>query len=390
MSDGWEALKAVVPSAPDWRIDWQAVERSPLGVWIEPLAGTIQDAQWHGEGNVWNHTKLVCECLVNIREFRRLDRAMQETLFLAALLHDIGKIRTTKLEDGRIRTPRHGEVGSRMARVFLWTQCGLCGMKEKQIARETICRIVRYHMAPPHMLHGDTYRQRVLRIAAEGELLPEFTIERLAILSQADNRGRICDDLDEQLELIELSCEYAKEQGCFAGPAMFAGKHVQRAYFAGRDIQPDQPLYDDTWGEVILMCGLPGTGKDTWIAQNCADLPVVSLDDIRDQMGVKPTDNQGAVVQAGKESARKLLRAHQPFVMNATHLTPISREPLIRLFEQYGARVRIVYLETEWDEQVRRNGQREKQVPLGVIADMLERLCVPERHEAAMVEWICV
>ena len=38
-----------------------------------------------------------------------------------------------------------------------------------------------------------------------------------------------------------------------------------------------QELYDDTWGEVILMCGLPGTGKDHWIRSHCPSLPTVWL-----------------------------------------------------------------------------------------------------------------
>lgn len=174
------------------------------------------------------------------------------------------------------------------------------------------------------------------------------------------------------------------------GPSAFACGHTQRAYFDGRNVLPDQPLYDDTWGEVILLCALPGTGKDTWIAANCPQLPMVSLDDMRDEMGVLPTDNQGAVAQACKESARRRLRAKEPFVFNATNLTPLTREPLVRLFEQYGARVRIVYLETEWQEEMRRNAARRKAVPEGVIHAMLEKLAVPERAEARTVEWICV
>lgn len=97
---------------------------------------------------------------------------------------------------------------------------------------------------------------------------------------------------------------------------------------------------------MILMCGLPGTGKDTWIGKNHPELPVVCMDDIRRQMGIKSTDNQGQVVQAAREQARVYLRAKQPFIWNATGITAMLREKQIRLFEEYHASVRIVYLET--------------------------------------------
>lgn len=116
-------------------------------------------------------------------------------------------------------------------------------------------------------------------------------------------------------------------------------------------------LYEDTWGEVILMCGLPGTGKDHWIRDNYPDLPVVSLDDLRLEMDVEPTEAQGRVVQAARERAKELLRAKHPFIWNATSLTAL-RAQQIELFERYHARVRLVYLETVWEENLRRNASR--------------------------------
>ena len=151
----------------------------------------------------------------------------------------------------------------------------------------------------------------------------------------------------------------------------------------------DEDLYDDTWGEVILMCGLPGTGKDTWIRENHPGLPTVSLDDLRRESGVKPGDNQGRVVQAAKERAKAYLRAKQPFVWNATCLTPL-RAQQIELFERYGARVRIVYLETNWAKNLRRNAGRTDAVPEDIIDRMLEKLEPPGQAEAQAVEWICL
>lgn len=137
------------------------------------------------------------------------------------------------------------------------------------------------------------------------------------------------------------------------------------------------------------MCGLPGTGKDAWIRASCPGLPVVSLDDVRLELDVTPTQSQGQVVQAARERARALLRQRQPFVCNATSLTAL-RAQQVGLFEDYGARVRVVFLETAWDGNLRRNAGRRDAVPEDVIDGMLARLEPPERWEAQAVEWLCV
>ena len=97
-----------------------------------------------------------------------------------------------------------------------------------------------------------------------------------------------------------------------------------------------------------------------------------------------------AVVQAAKEQAREYLRRRQPFAWNATSLTPLTRDALVALFEGYGARVRIVYLETGWDENLRRNTSRPARVPEDVIGRMLDRLEPPLPWEAREVEWVSV
>ncbi|MDE6177259.1 MAG: ATP-binding protein, partial [Paramuribaculum sp.] len=148
--------------------------------------------------------------------------------------------------------------------------------------------------------------------------------------------------------------------------------------------------HDDTWGEVVLMSGLPGTGKDTWISRNMPDNPMVSLDEIRRIHKIAPTSPQGFVANVAKEQAKEFLRRHQPFVWNATNLTADTRRKLISLFESYKARVRIVYLETDWQTQLLRNASRPDPVPLPVITSMLSKLTLPEAHEAAGVEWLTV
>ena len=100
-----------------------------------------------------------------------------------------------------------------------------------------------------------------------------------------------------------------------------------------------------------------------------------------------PTEPQGAVVAAAQEEAREYLRRHQPFIWNATNLSPMVRVKQIKLFTQYHASVRIIYLETEWSEQLRRNTSRPDAVPQQAICHMMAELVLPEAKEAQQVQW---
>ena len=138
------------------------------------------------------------------------------------------------------------------------------------------------------------------------------------------------------------------------------------------------------------MSGLPGTGKDTWIKEHYPDLPMISLDEIRKEIKISPTEIQSKVVEIARERARELLRKKQSFIWNATNLSPMIRKKQIKMFTQYHASTRIVYLETDWEEQLRRNAGRSDAVPEQDICDMMEELILPEVLEATVVEWICV
>ena len=138
------------------------------------------------------------------------------------------------------------------------------------------------------------------------------------------------------------------------------------------------------------MSGLPGTGKDTWIKKNVPDLPMISLDYIRKNMNIPPTDKQGKVANYVREQAKEYLRRHQPFVWNATNLTSQTRESLVNLSETYRARTRFVYLETDWQTLLERNRSREDMVPQSVIEGMMRKMTLPETYEARRVEWLSV
>ncbi|MDE6332616.1 MAG: AAA family ATPase, partial [Muribaculaceae bacterium] len=319
------------------------LNRNPVLRFAEAMRQTPQPEQWHGEGDVLTHTRMVIRSLDELPEVAALSRHEREVLYAAAWLHDIGKIRQTREIAGRIEAPGHSSAGSRMAREELWLKHGLCGDFKSMQLREAISLIVRYHSVPPHAIDSDAAQRTLHRIAANSLLTPYFSVKLLCLLSRADMMGRICNDREAMLDQVALCEELAKEEGCYETCYPFPSDYTRRAYLDGRDVWKNQQLHDDSWGTVYMMSGLPGTGKDTLIRHNLPDIPMVSLDEIRRKRRIPPTDNQGFVANLAKEQAKEYMRKHQPFVWNATNLTSAMRQQLVSLFESYKASVNIIY-----------------------------------------------
>lgn len=383
-------ILALVPDAPDWVIDWEKIETSTLRDHVDAMRHTPQSVRWHAEGDVWAHTQMVCESLVSLPEYRQLPQIQRQILFIAALLHDVGKPVTTRQEGTEWVSPSHSTKGALLARYLLWSEYGMCGTSELQAMREAVVLLVKHHSFPPYALEKEENVRKMISIAASAELVPDFSLKLLYLLAKADALGRECEDKDDFTAHVDLFAELAKEQGCYDGPVSFTSDYTRRAYFSGGDVWPQQELYDETWGEVVMLCGLPGTGKDYWISRHCKDMPIISLDEIRNRYKLSYEGSQGYVASLGKEEAKTYLRKHQPFVWNATNLTVDIRRQLIDLFESYGASVRVVYLETDRATQWRRNKDREDKVPETIIDSMLSKLAIPEIHEARYVQWLCV
>ncbi len=381
----FDVILSLVPQ--NEQIDWDGLFATSLKPIFDEMKNTPQSKTYHAEGNVFNHTKLVCEALVKQEEYKVLDENARAILFLSALFHDIGKTKVTRLENGEYVSPKHAIVGAHMARELLWREYGLCGTYKKQQMREAICNYIRYHSFPPFAYSDERGEFKMLRIASNGEIVKDFTFDKLCLLERADVLGRIGPS-DDYTQRIELCYEMARDLDVLKGPYAFCDAYTKRAYFKGQTTYKDDMLYDPTSLEVIMLCGLPGTGKDTYIASNFPSLPVVSLDDIRSELKISPTENQGRVLSRANELMREYLRKKQAFVYNATNIDTQQRAPKISLFEEYGARVKIVFLETDFLSNLSRNKDRRASVPQGVIEGMLSRLEPPQVHEAQSVEWI--
>jgi len=368
------------PAAPAWRVEWEAIEQR--FAWIRAMQGVPQDPHFHAEGDVFVHTRMVAEALASLDSWRMLPETERSVLFLAALLHDVAKPACTVIEsDGHITSKGHARKGELLAREILWTGAGLPASPPLPV-REAIAKLVRYHGLPLWLLEKVSPERAVI------EASQMVCLDRLALLAEVDVRGRECPDQADLLERIDLFRLFCQEQRCYTMPRAFASPHSRFEFFRHPARDPDYEAYDDTQFEVVLMSGLPGVGKDSWISQHLADLPVISLDHLRQELDVTPGEGQGPVIQAARAEAREFLRARQPFVWNATNITKTLRRQLIDFFANYHARVRLIYLDAPFDVITSRNAARPNRVPEHIMLHMLRKLEVPDLTEAHRVEWI--
>jgi putative nucleotidyltransferase with HDIG domain len=343
--------------------------------WLKALKDCPQDAIYHAEGDVFIHTRMVVDALLSLPAWQQLDQSTRSILFAACLLHDIGKPKTTVIEEnGRITSRGHAKKGEFMVRQIL------ADVHRPFTFREQICKLVRHHGLPLWFFEKADPQKTVI-----GASLVVNT-EWLAWVAEADIRGRICADQNELLYKVDLFREFCKENNCYGKPYTFPSDHSRFLYFHKEDATyPAYEAFDDTQFDVYLMLGLPGSGKDTWILNNHPDLPVVSLDAIREHMGIAPTDNQGPVMQAAKEYARVFMRKKQSFIWNATNVVRRTRSELIDLFTTYGGRTTIVYMDKPINTVISQNWERSRVVPEHIIYRFFEKLEPPDVSEARQV-----
>ncbi len=358
--------------------DWDNLRRSFS--WIQEMEGIPQDSIYHQEGDVATHTRMVMEALLSLPSYNELREQEQEILLAAVLLHDVEKRSTTLLErNGRISSRGHARKGEYTARRILYRD-----RPAPFAIKEQVAKLVRLHGLPLWVFEKPNPQKALLQASLEVDT------RLLSILATADVLGRICDDQQKLLEDIELFAAYCQEQQCWGQARAFASNLGRYQYFQKEEASPDYEPFEKGVFEVILLSALPGTGKDHYVKTQYPDWPVVSLDNLRRKHKIAPTDKKGngQIIQLVKEEARVYLRKKQSFIWNATNISRNMRTPLVDLFQSYGAKTRIVYLEVPYAQLFRQNREREYAIPTKVLERMIDKLEVPALWEAPEVEWL--
>lgn len=148
---------------------------------LAALHGIEQDAEWHPEGDVHVHSGLAADQAVKLARDAGLTGDDRFTVVMAALLHDLGKVSTTKVspKTGRIISHKHAEAGVLPAITFLTR------IDAPAALRRRVYPLVKEHMNCFGSPTGPAVRRLARRLGAAGA-----SIEELVMVVGADCAGR--------------------------------------------------------------------------------------------------------------------------------------------------------------------------------------------------------
>ena len=354
--------------------------------WANSMIGCPHDPVYHAEGDPWTHTKMVVEELEKSPEYQALPYARRGILRLAAWLHDIAKPVTTELEwdeteqRQRVRQPKHSVYGAQ------WAYQALLNARLPMADIRDVVALVRWHQRPLFIHDSDPHcaQRRIIEFSLEAG---HGNWNELMILCRADQRGRVSANKQQSLEALDYMEMMIEAENMNIGVDLkqqswpFPNDLSRLTYLRSSDASPFGALYDLAYPKMILMSGLPGSGKDTFIDQHFHGLPTVCMDDLRAKNGVSWDDNQGTIVQMAYEAAREHFRQGETFVWNATSISRFTRQKICTLARDYHVEVHAYSIDIPTAVAQRRNASRDTRA---VPSKWIDRYA--EKREAIMMD----
>lgn len=133
---------------------------------------------------------------------------------------------------------------------------------------------------------------------------------------------------------------------------------------------------------LIVLAGLPGSGKSTWVADN--RLTALSSDHLRELLLDDATAQSAnaEVFRYLRSLVRSRLRlGRETTVVDATNLTRAERRVWIRIGKEFTAEVEAVWFDISLEECKRRNLARSRVVPEVAMDRLAAKFIPPQLDE---------
>ena len=156
---------------------------------------------------------------------------------------------------------------------------------------------------------------------------------------------------------------------------------------------------NSTKTNVYVLVGMPGSGKSEWCKRKHPELPVVSRDIIRGELGYTSGVDEKVKLEFWKENEvtkkeqeyiSKYLKEKQDFIIDDTNLRLKYRKPLIQSLRQRGAFVIGVRFNTPLELCIkRRDGQidADRMENISRTMNPLDKTEVDKLIEVKGTEW---
>jgi len=155
---------------------------------------------------------------------------------------------------------------------------------------------------------------------------------------------------------FEDACEAS---GCLDSPASFPDPDARLSYCRDRSANfPCQPGRDlSSAPTMVVMCGLPSSGKTRWVEKNMGHMPVVDYDEEASALGDLSWRNpatKAAVAEECEDMGTDLVSHGRSFCVEWINLGRDDRRKWVDMAVAAGMSTRIVYVDTDIEIMVRR------------------------------------
>lgn len=398
-----------IDSNDNFSFDYNEIEKIPE---FAKLKECRQPKKWHGEGDAFTHTKLVCENALNFTEGTLYTMEEKYILLAAALFHDIGKGKTTvvhpiyKIEmkdNSEFRYNMNPEIydngigpafssetvidedktkctsyghdieGEKITRRLLWDT--------DILMREQICKLVRYHMFPLTVLKSKNYLNKILDF-----LNIEINLPILLDLKTCDLNGSYFEDEGEKSKDLDRVNFFLM---CCSGLFDMKSEFIDdKRYLLS---EKEESIFD-RYG--IMLIGLPGSGKDTFIKKYLSsdEYMPISRDEIRAELGfckpgekyVGSSEEEKTVTDKFYEKLKTAIDWQFTPVINNINLKSKYRNELKERTKKYG--IKWIYIYIEADSLKENKKRRKGQISDEVFDNMICNFDFPTENECERLD----